>query len=155
MLEFEVVERAAIAPYSCVATGESSGPMVDTHRELHGIGRIYLSRGATVRAARAFGLVKGGPRHDELLDADRHLAERDAQIKALEAKVQELSDLAKAQVAELEEAQRYREWAVGRIAQLSEAVREDAEAKLAMVGDAELLRAAEELGVDLSAGGRS
>jgi hypothetical protein len=134
MHEFVVVDRPAVSPFACVATGETAGQMVDTHREVRGLGRVYLSKSAVIRAAKAFGLVKGGRRHEEILAALESLEHREQEIRALEARVSELDERLKMESSLLAEAREHEAWAEARIAQLVGALRDDANAKLALIG---------------------
>lgn len=132
MLEFVVVDRPTIWPNLCVATNTATGPMVDTHRELNGWGRVYISKDAILRANKALGLTKG-KRYDELLAAGETVgrletevaeliaanAERDATVATLERENKNLNEL----LVDKE----------SRITQLENALRSEVESTLAVL----------------------
>ncbi len=59
MLEFIKLPHGMVFPHACVACTGTAGPMIDTHRELHPYGRVYLCAACTKRLAAVMGLIAG------------------------------------------------------------------------------------------------
>jgi regulator of RNase E activity RraB len=76
MLDFEVVDHAAIWPQKCAICTNQKGPMVDTHSETLD-GRVYICLDCVCRCAVKAGLVDGEQK-EKLMDAMRVLAEAEA-----------------------------------------------------------------------------
>ncbi len=90
MLEFITVDYPKLPPHSCAACGAQTGPLVDTHREIIGVGRVYICDLCVRRAASVRGLVKG-KRMSELIQAGKtverlegELADRNVAVAELE-----------------------------------------------------------------------
>lgn len=131
-----LVASAEVEPFMCAATGDTVGQMVDTGRELRGLGRLYISRRYGLEIAKAIGAVKGGDRFAELNAASESLGERERQIEKLQKERAKLLDRVKEQTTLAEEHAAYREWAEGRIDQLAEALRTSGHALLELAGEA-------------------
>jgi len=76
-------------PGMCIC-GSQKGPIVDTYRDLPGYGRVYLCRMCTVRAARAFGLIKGDE-HSRLERAADELAQAQEEITSRQELIEKLT----------------------------------------------------------------
>lgn len=133
MLEFIVIPHAAFVPQMCVACGGQNGPHTDTHRELHGYGRVYICRMCVTRAARAHGMVKG-KRMNELEDAARLLdAARAAQSEQHQALV-ETQELLAAERRKNEALAEDNEFLANRVETLRARVKAEAESALELLG---------------------
>lgn len=126
MLEWIEVPSGNVPPYCCVVCRGTEGPMLDTHTEIPGYGRIYLCKNLCVRTgARVAGYARG-KRQNELLDAqqasDKHAAELARQLE----KVEELDRLNYTQAQRLGEQREEIERLESKVAQLSEAAQAQA-----------------------------
>lgn len=117
MLDFIVVQHPPFGPSVCVCCGYGAAPYTDTHRELHGYGRVYVCSLCVKRLAVANGLARG-KRMQELLKAgdllnaaEREIAQRTEAQAAVSANLEDSERL----VAELREQLERRD---GRIEQL-------------------------------------
>lgn len=96
MLDPILVETAILSPYSCVQCMGSIGPMLDTHIELPGHGRVYLCKTCLVRDSGVIGLSKG-KRMNELLNLDKTLSKVEADVRERDELIVGLRDTVQAQ----------------------------------------------------------
>ena len=127
MEDFRVTEGEPLKqPFACLLCRGNLGQMLDTGRELTGYGRIYLCESCGKQVAAAFGYAKGR-RMTQLSQASKEIAQKDAEIADLQAKVivataktDEMTRLAAGLGGELETARQ-------RVAQLEERFIEQAQ----------------------------
>jgi len=81
MLEPMVVDHPSQFPTNCIGCTSQTGPMLDTHREIDGYGRIYVCSRCAKNHARIFGFVDG-KRLDELEAAADSLVEKNRQLES-------------------------------------------------------------------------
>ena len=134
MLEFIVVPHATFLPHVCAGCGGSEGPMIDTHRELIGLGRIYVCALCTKRAATALGLVEG-KRADELADAAKLLEQAKSEIGERAATQEDLAQKLAERERQILVLSQDNEFLTGRLEQFRTRLREEAQANLELVSD--------------------
>jgi hypothetical protein len=132
MLDWIRTDTAPIAPQKCVATNDYHGPFVDTHMELPGYGRVYLSLNAIEWGMRAFGITKG-KRHTQLLAADKKLDELKQEADDAVSRADALDSALKHSQGELATTTERLERAYGRIAQLETRLADEAKANMDLV----------------------
>lgn len=107
MYEFQLVPHPQIFPSACVC-GSQHGPILDTHIERPGYGRVYLCKLCAFRVALRYGFAKGDEmnklmdaragleqaekeietRNQRLRSMETELHQRDGRIRELEAELQ-------------------------------------------------------------------
>ena len=132
MLEFIEVPHGPIFPHACVACTGTAGPLLDTHRELHAYGRVYVCVACIKRLATVSGLVAGkdldavAAALEKLSVAERDLAETQRRLAAADAELTATRE--RADQLEVQSEQQS-----GRIDQLEQAIAAKAAADLALV----------------------
>lgn len=97
MLEFILMPHGTIFPRACVCCTGTAGPVLDTHRELHPYGRVYVCGACTKRLASVLGLIAGEEADAiaesvaKLANVERDLARSEEQRAELIAARNELS----------------------------------------------------------------
>lgn len=135
MLDFILVDHPAFFPQACVGCGSQKGPLVDLHRELPGYGHVYACNSCAKSIARIMGYFPG-KKLDELEAAGKalHAAHRELEHKA--GRIDELTEHVNGLKTEkIKDSERI-DYLEGRVEQLQSALRQEAEAALAAVGDA-------------------
>lgn len=121
MLEPIEVPTGTIPPYCCIVCRGTEGPLIDTHAEIPGLGRIYLCKNLCVRSlARVAGYAKG-KRQTELLDAQTMADRYAADLTRTQERVAELERINENQATRAAEARATIEHLEQRLAQVSEA----------------------------------
>lgn len=96
MLDPILVDSPVQFPGRCVC-GNQTGPLVDTHIEIEGVGRIYLCE----RCIRTGGDLLGMVTHDQAVRLDDRAAVAEARVVELETELAEaapiLASIARAQ----------------------------------------------------------
>jgi septal ring factor EnvC (AmiA/AmiB activator) len=86
--EYERIETPTDFPAMCIC-GSQKAPLVDTHMVKRDYGHVYICLQCTKRLARALGIAKGAEMDrlehaaDELVQASKEIAERQAQVDEL------------------------------------------------------------------------
>lgn len=126
MLDWIEVPSGNVPPYACVVCRTTEGPMLDTHAEIPGYGRIYLCKNLCVRTgARVAGYAKG-QRQNELLDAQKMADTFAAELDKSRASIASLESMNATQADRLGEQRDTIEYLEGRLAQVSAAAQEQA-----------------------------
>ncbi len=139
MLEPIIVDHPSQFPTNCVGCTSQTGPMLDTHREIDGYGRIYLCSRCAKNHARILGFTDG-KRLDELEAAADSLVEKNLQLASYVEQVFELKYEHEEDARHKREQREENEMLIARVLQLESRIRERNEAARA---DMELVGAEE------------
>lgn len=126
-----VDEPVPIWPRMCACCTNQRGTMVDTFREILGYGRVYVCARCITNQARLLGLIEG-EQMVELVNQGDLIDQLKRQVRGLDKRVVNRDEKLKSATTRYETAEAEVERLTGRVAQLEQLVRADAEAALSL-----------------------